>query len=122
MDEVQPDQARRRMPYETQQMMMIDPDDRDEQIAHRIADRGRPQRQQVCKACPLRRLEFQHHHRNDDRDHGIGKCAEPVCRHSLLSHRTLLWTIAAIVQPCEMARTASLMMSTTAAGAVTLGV
>jgi hypothetical protein len=44
MDEVDPHQSQRRRAHEPHKVMLVDPDNDDEQIAHRIADGRGPQR------------------------------------------------------------------------------
>jgi hypothetical protein len=66
MDEVDPHQSQGRSSYEPHEVMMIDPNDRYEELTHGIADGGGPQRPEIGECRLLRCLEFQYH---DGYDH-----------------------------------------------------
>lgn len=58
MNEVDPDQSECRSAYEAHQVMMINPNNHDEKVARRIAQRRGPQRPDRPERRLLRRLEF----------------------------------------------------------------
>jgi hypothetical protein len=53
--------------------MMIQPDDGNEGIAHRVTDQIGPQADQCGKIVTGGRLERQNHHRDDDGKNAVGK-------------------------------------------------
>jgi hypothetical protein len=65
MNEVDPHQSQRRSTYEPHEVMMINPNDRYEEITHRIADGGGPQRPEIGECRLLRCLELQYHNGYD---------------------------------------------------------
>src|SRR5262245_4242440 len=71
MNEVDPDQPQRRSTHKPHQVVMVDPDDGDEQVAHRIADGGGPQRPESRECRLLWRFELQDHDGHNDRENRI---------------------------------------------------
>jgi hypothetical protein len=78
------------MTDEAQQMVMIQPDDGDEQVAYGVADRRRPQGQERRECRFFGRLELQHHDGDDHREHGIGESAQSIGGGLLFMHGLLL--------------------------------
>lgn len=87
MSEVDPYQSQSWLTDEPHQVMMIDPNYRDEQEAHRIADGRGPQRPEGRKYRLVRRLEFQHHDGHDHREYAINA----VSRSAVLSSHITFW-------------------------------
>src|SRR5690349_12423443 len=67
-------------------MMVVDPDHRDEEVAHHVADGRRPQRQQCRERRHVGRLQLQHHDRHDHREHRVGVAGQTVRGRLFLSH------------------------------------
>ena len=66
MREVRPHQPRRRHFRIAEQVVVVDPDDRDEQVADRIAQTCGPQRQQGIEGIGARRLELENQDCDDE--------------------------------------------------------
>src|SRR5690349_17444161 len=78
MREVEPQQARGRLVGISQKVMVVCPDDCDEQIAYRVAEPRRPERQHRLKGWSLRRAQLQHQNRNEHGKNAVGKCAQSL--------------------------------------------
>jgi hypothetical protein len=68
MDEVNPYQSQRRRTYEPHEVMVVDPNNGDEQVTHHIADGRGPQRPEIRECRLLRCLELQYHDGHDHRE------------------------------------------------------
>jgi len=68
MDEVDPYQSQRRRTYEPPKVVVVYPNNGDEQIAHHIADDRRPQRSESREHRLIRRPEVQYHDGHDHRE------------------------------------------------------
>src|SRR5579871_4585928 len=78
-------------------MVMIVPINSDVHKAEDVAQENRREWNERGNTVPLRRLQLQHHNRNDDRDHSIAECFKPSRPHSL-SARLSLTAIATALQ------------------------
>jgi hypothetical protein len=68
MREVDPHQSESRRTYEPHEVMVVYPNNRDEQIAHHIADGRGPQRPDRREYRLIRSFEFQYHDGHDHRE------------------------------------------------------
>src|ERR1700739_614195 len=66
-----------------QQVMMIVPIDADINETQDVAEEDRQYGQQVVRAVTPRYFHFQHHDRDDDRDHAIAESLQSSCPHLL---------------------------------------
>src|SRR5690348_9096817 len=73
-------------------MVVIDPDDGDEEIADRVAHGGRPQRKKRSEVGLVRRLQLEHQNGDDHREHRVGERGQPLRSSLSRRHPTLLWT------------------------------
>src|SRR5260370_37395730 len=64
-----------------QQVVMIAPVDADEDKAKRVAEKYGSDRDQRLPGSLVRNFEFQHHDRDDDRDHSVAECFQPALTH-----------------------------------------
>src|SRR3982751_5528313 len=62
-------------------MVMIVPVDPDVNEAEDVAHEHRGQRREHTQAVAVRNLQLEHHDRDDDCDHAIAECFEPVLAH-----------------------------------------
>jgi len=70
---VGPDEARRHTTRRDQQIVVIDPVDRDKDEAEQIDRERRPQLEERGRFCTLRRLQVEHHDRDNDGDDPVGE-------------------------------------------------
>jgi hypothetical protein len=78
MREIQPDEPVGWLAYKSHQVVVVDPDDRNEQVADRIAQRGRPKARERGEGRLLGSLQLEHHDGDDHRDHGVGERAQTI--------------------------------------------
>jgi len=64
-----------------QEVVMVVPEDTHVDKAQHIAAKHRQQFLQRSEIRPMRHLQFQHHDRNNDRDHAIAECFQPSLAH-----------------------------------------
>jgi hypothetical protein len=69
--------------HEVNEMMMIDPVDRDDDEAEDIGKKGRPHSRQGSWGRIVRRLQLQNHDGNKNGDNAIAECFDPVGSHAL---------------------------------------
>src|SRR6516162_5711661 len=78
MREVEPHQTRRGLGGIAHEMVVIGPNEGDKQIAHRIADPCRPERQQRFEGRKLRGMQIQNEHSYENGEHTVGERAQPL--------------------------------------------
>src|SRR5262245_45595021 len=86
MREIEPQQARARLGRIAHEVVMVHPNNGDEQIADRIAEPARPECQQRLEGRMLRRPQLQNQYRNEDGEDAVRKCVETLWRR-LTEHR-----------------------------------
>jgi hypothetical protein len=81
MREIEPQQAWRSLIGVAHQVVVIGPDDGDEEVTHRVAQPRRPESQQRLERGPLGRSQFQHQHGDEHREYAVGERAQSLrCR------------------------------------------
>lgn len=88
MGEVEPYQSQSHVTDEPHQVMVIDPDYRDEEEAYGITDGGGPQWPERRKCRLVGRLQLQNHYSHDHREYTVRKRSHPICSH-LVTHGDL---------------------------------
>ncbi|MET4790291.1 hypothetical protein ABIF64_002469 [Bradyrhizobium japonicum] len=88
MSEVSPDQSGRRRACIVQKMVMVHPDDGDEEIADCVADDGRPEFEQSIEARSVRRAQVQGENCNNDRKNGIREGIQAFCLWKVRNHHS----------------------------------
>ena len=78
MRKIEPHQPRRGLGGIAHQVVVIGPDDGDEQIAYSVAEPGRPERQKRLEGRDLRRPQFQNEHGYQNGEHTVGERAQPL--------------------------------------------
>lgn len=86
--EVDPDQSQCWRTCEPKQVMVVHPNDGNEEIAHNIADDRRPKRHDGGECRLVGWLELQHHDGHDHSEYRIGERGQPVSGYFFLVHRT----------------------------------
>src|ERR1700730_2588615 len=95
MAEIDPHETRRGLRGIAHEMVVIGPDDGDEEIAYRVTEPGRPERQQRLEGREFGRAQLEDQYRYQDGKHRVGERAQTLRtpsqvwhgRHPLLSRR-----------------------------------
>ena len=74
MGKVDPYQSQRWRTYEPHKVMMVDPNNGDEEVAYRIADGRVPQRSESREYRLVGCLELQYHDGHNHREHRVREC------------------------------------------------
>src|SRR3546814_16580862 len=80
-----------------EQAVVIDPVDRDIGVAQHISEEDRPERPQPAGFGRDRGMEFEHHDRDDDRDHAVRKRLDPADAARAFAGLAHCWTKAPLI-------------------------
>ena len=86
MHEVDPDEARRHMRKKPEQVIVIQPNNRDEAVADDVAQSRGPKSEESGKRGIIRRFQLEDHDCDRDREHAVGKPALTLRCHPLPKH------------------------------------
>jgi hypothetical protein len=90
MDEVDPYQSQGRWTHEPHKVMVVYPNDGDEQVTHPIADGRGPQRQKIRECRLIRCLKLQYHDCHDHREDSVRICCQPIRGYLFFTHSARL--------------------------------
>src|SRR5215467_5009292 len=84
---VRPKNERIHAVHKMDEMMMVDPVNRDNDEAKNIREENRPHSRQGSRCWIMRRLQLQHHNRDENGDDTIAECFNPIRLHSVATLR-----------------------------------
>jgi hypothetical protein len=89
MDEVHPDQSQPRWTHEPHEIVVVDPDNGEEEVTHRIADGCGPQRPESRECRLTGSPELEYHDGHDHREDRVRIGGQPMCGFPFFRHGAL---------------------------------